>query len=159
MYGKGLIKGLGIVIKHFFEKKITEKYPEVMPNLPPRSHGSFQLDLNKCISCGICANQCPNKVIEITSEKDENNKKQLTGYKMNIGRCLFCGLCVENCPTKALKTTTIFELSCFDRKDCLMDLVAVGYRDGEPPQPKVAAPKAEEKAADVPAEPAQPTEN
>ena len=155
MYGKGLFKGLSITIKHFFEKNITEQYPEVMPNLPPRSQGSFKLDLNKCISCGICANACPNHVIEITSEKDENNKKQLTGYKMYTERCLFCGLCVETCPPKALKTTTKFDNACYTREDCNLDLFAVGYRGPvEPPKPK-AEPKAEVASG----ESAQPTDN
>ena len=143
MFGQGLIKGLEITIGKFFGKKVTEKYPEVYPNLFERFHGSFKLNLNKCIACGICANACPNKVIEITSEKDENNKKKLTGYKVKIGQCLFCGLCVESCPPKALKNSTDFELSCYRREDCTLDLFAAGYREEEPPKP----PKAEEPKA------------
>lgn len=117
MYGKGLIKGLGITLGHLFEKNITEKYPEVKPTLSPRSHGSFALEEEKCISCGICKNACPNRVINLTSEKDENNKKKLTGYEMDIQYCLFCGLCVESCPTKALKFTQEFEGAKYFRDD------------------------------------------
>lgn len=138
MYGEGLLKGLKITVKHLFGKKLTEKYPEVYPNLSPRFHGSFKLNLNKCIACGICSNSCPNHVIEVTSEKDENNKKKLSGYKMYIERCLFCGLCVESCPPKALHTSTDFELSTYNRNDLILDMVAAGFREGEPPKPKAA---------------------
>lgn len=154
MFGQGLIKGLSITIKHFFEKNITQMYPDVKPNLPPRSHGSFKLNLNACIACGICANACPNHVIEISSEKDENNKKKLTGYKMYIERCLFCGLCVESCPPKALKTITDFENACYTRDGCNIDMIAVGFREEVPPKVK-----AEPKEAKTEGEAAQSTDN
>lgn len=125
--GKGLFIGLGITLRHFiryFTTKddcVTQQYPEVKPNLPPSSHGTFKLDIPKCIACGLCSNACPNKVITVSSEKDENNKKKLTGYKMLTERCLFCGLCVEACPAKALYWSTEFEHACYDREDCNLD--------------------------------------
>ena len=117
MLGEGLIKGLQITIKRFFSKKITELYPEEMPNLPSRSHGSFILYPEKCIACGICVNACPNGVIKVESYKNEANKKVLENYKMSLGYCLFCGLCVESCPTDAINFKTDFEIACFKRDD------------------------------------------
>ncbi|ADG82878.1 NADH-quinone oxidoreductase subunit I [Thermincola ferriacetica] len=122
MFGQGLIKGLSITLKHFFEKKITQQYPEERPNLPDRFKGSFKLNVPKCIACGLCANACPNHVIEITSEKGEDKKKKLTGYKMMVERCLYCGFCVETCPTKALQWTKEFENTKFFREDVNLDL-------------------------------------
>ena len=117
MLGEGLVKGLEITIKRFFSKKITELYPEVKPNLPARSHGSFILYPEKCIACGICANACPNGVIKVESYKNEEGKRALENYKMSLGYCLFCGLCVESCPTDAINFKTEFELACFNRDD------------------------------------------
>lgn len=122
MYGQGLIKGLSITLKHFFGKKITQQYPEERPQLPKRFKGSFTLIVPKCISCGLCANSCPNHVIMIESEKDENNKKKLKGYKMMAERCLYCGFCVEACPTKALQWNHNFERAQFFREDVNLDL-------------------------------------
>lgn len=116
MYGSGLLKGLAITIKHFFQPAITELYPEVKPALPPTVKATFELDDPKCIACGICANACPNKVITVTSEKDENNKRKLTGYEMNMQYCLFCGLCVESCPTDAILVSQDFETAEFSRE-------------------------------------------
>ena len=127
MYGKGLIKGLEITFKHFFGKAITEQYPEQMPNLSPIFHGSFALDVDKCIACGICAKSCPNNVIEIASSKGEDKKRKLDDYRMNLGRCLFCGLCVESCPTDAVNFSQDFELACFTREDTVLKLY---QRDG-----------------------------
>ncbi|MBZ4687119.1 MAG: NADH-quinone oxidoreductase subunit [Clostridia bacterium] len=115
MYGKGLLEGLKITVGHLFGKTITQKYPEVKPNLPPCTRCFFELIEEKCIACGICANACPNNVIEVQSVRGEDKKRKLTGYKMELGYCLFCGLCVESCPTDALNFTQDFELSCYHR--------------------------------------------
>ncbi|HEX3015162.1 MAG TPA: NADH-quinone oxidoreductase subunit I [Desulfobacteria bacterium] len=123
MFGKGLVKGLGITLDASFKKKLTEMYPEVKPDLPPRTRSSMALNVPKCIACGICQTSCPNKVITISSQKNENNKKVLTGYTMNTGRCLFCGLCTEACPTKALHTTTDFENAVYNKEDLIWDMI------------------------------------
>lgn len=124
--GKGLVTGLGVTLKHFVKyfthnDAVTEIYPDVMPNLPPRSHGTFKLDIPKCIACGLCANACPNKVIAVTSEKGADNKRKLSGYKMLVERCLFCGLCIESCPAKCLQWSPEFETACYEREDCNID--------------------------------------
>lgn len=105
-------------------KAITEQYPERKPNLPPRSHGSFNLEPDQCNACGVCSNSCPNNVITVLSERDENKKRYLTGYQMDLGYCLFCGLCVEACPTKALRVDSNFELSAYRRNDTILTLFA-----------------------------------
>lgn len=140
--GKGLITGLGVTLKHFIKyftshDAVTEQYPDVMPNLPPGSHGTFKLDIGKCIACGLCQNACPNHVIKVTSEKDENNKKKLSGYKMMTERCLFCGLCVEACPAKALAWSPEFEHACYEREDCNIDF----FKNYVPPVVDKAAAK------------------
>lgn len=117
MIGEGLVKGLKITLKRFFAKKITIQYPEEMPNLPSRSHGSFILYPEKCIACGLCVNACPNGVIKLDSFRNEENKKVLENYKMSLGYCLFCGLCVEACPTDAINFKTDFEIAGFSRDD------------------------------------------
>ena len=115
MFGKGLINGLRVTLGHLFEKKITQQYPEQMPQLPPRSRCSFKLDSEKCNACGICAMSCPNRVITVNGEKDEDNKKHVSSYQMELMYCLFCGLCVESCPKQALEFTPDFELSVYDK--------------------------------------------
>ena len=116
MLGKGLLKGLKVTGEHLFGKTITEQYPERKPNLPPRSHGFFTFDSEKCTACGICRLSCPNEVITVNSVRDENRRRVLTGYIMDLGYCLYCGLCVENCPEDCLHVDGKFELSSYIRK-------------------------------------------
>jgi len=124
VFGKGLIEGLRITIKRFVGPNLTEYYPEVKPNLPLRTRSSMALKPEKCIACGLCVNVCPNQVINLGSEKDENNKKVLKTYVMNMGRCLLCGLCTEACPTKALGLSQEFENAVYHREELLWDMMA-----------------------------------
>lgn len=124
MLGKGLFKGLSITVKKMLMPNITEFYPEVMPNLPKTVRSSMALEPDKCISCSLCALACPNQVIELTSERNEETKKKvLTSYHMDLGRCLFCGLCTEACPTDALTVTQEFENAVFDVKEMQWDMI------------------------------------
>lgn len=131
MFGKGLLQGLGITFKRMVGPNITEFYPEEKPKLPTRVRSSMGLDKSKCISCNMCAMACPNGVIKLTSEKDENNKKMLKSYQMDVGRCLFCGLCVEACPTKALTVTQEYENAVYEPDELKWDMIKRAERKGK----------------------------
>ena len=45
MFGKGILKGLGVTAKEAVSPRLTEKYPEEKPQLPARWRGgTFALD-------------------------------------------------------------------------------------------------------------------
>lgn len=115
MFGQGLVKGLAITLKELFNKKVTVQYPEERCYIAPRFHGEFVFDENKCINCGMCANACPNAVIEIGSEKADKKKFQ-TKFVMKLQYCLFCGLCVESCPKDAIRFSEKFEMAKYHYK-------------------------------------------
>lgn len=117
MLGFGIVKGMQITMKRFFKKKVTEQYPEVKPKLPPRTHGSFKFEFDKCISCNMCAEACPNGVIRVDFVKDEKGKRTLDQYNMNLAYCLFCGLCVKACPKDAINFKTEFDMVCYKKDD------------------------------------------
>jgi NADH-quinone oxidoreductase subunit I len=117
MYGQGLIKGLGITLKHAFEKDLTVQYPEEMPVLHDRYRGCLAFDEPKCIACGLCTKACPNKVLHLETDKDASGKKRWSSYTIDLQYCLFCNLCVEVCPTNTLYFTHNFELSTYKRDD------------------------------------------
>src|SRR5665647_3564183 len=118
MYGKGLLKGLGITLKHTFEREITQQYPEQMPVLPERFRGSLQFDFKKCIVCGMCEKVCPNHVLSLDTVKDETSKKKkLMNYTIDFQYCMYCNFCVENCPTHCLSFNHDFELAEYKRED------------------------------------------
>lgn len=47
---------------------------------------------NDCISCGVCAEQCPVSCIE---QGDDT-------YVINADECIDCGSCAEVCPVNAI---------------------------------------------------------
>lgn len=122
MFGYGLLKGLQVTWGRMIGKKQTVEYPDEKIEMFPRYHGRFELDVDKCIACGLCANACPNKVIQI--EKEKVDKKQyLTKYVMRIEYCLFCGLCVESCNKDALSFSNVFDMNQFRRSWVRLTLV------------------------------------
>jgi len=118
MFGKGLIEGLGITLKHAFEKDITIQYPEERPYLQDRYRGCLAYDSPKCIACGLCVKTCPNNVLTLeTFIPEGTKKKKARSYTIDLQYCLFCNLCVEVCPTQTLYFKHDFELSTYNRED------------------------------------------
>ncbi len=133
MFGRGLLKGLGITFKEFISKKVTESYPEVKPDLPENYHGRFVWAAEKCIGCNLCVRACPNKVIEIETKRVEK-KRIVTRFVMNIEYCMFCGFCVEACNRDALNFSTEFEMGQYSRDRVplvMVDTTGSNYKEGE----------------------------
>jgi formate hydrogenlyase subunit 6/NADH:ubiquinone oxidoreductase subunit I len=58
------------------------------------------VDLQSCVSCGICAKKCPIDAIVMTSMADGTKIPQLIE-----DRCIGCGVCSNTCPKDALPLT------------------------------------------------------
>lgn len=160
MFGQGLIKGLQITWKEFFSKKFTVQYPDEQHPVPERFHGRFELDVDKCIACGLCVNACPNSVIELKKER-VGKKQYMTDYVMNIQYCLFCGLCVESCNKDALHFTKDFNMNQYFYRDIPLVLVkreapAMTEEAEQPPVKAEAKPKPKPKAKDKAQKSAEP---
>ena len=103
-YGKGLVKGLTVTIRHLLRHPVTTQYPEQRLNTSRRIRGNELIwDNIKCTGCGTCAKTCPQGAIEIvTSTNPVENKYIVEEYQVDAGYCIQCGLCVEVCPYEAL---------------------------------------------------------
>lgn len=124
MFGKGLLKGLSVTGKEAISKRMTEKYPEEKPYLAACYRGgNFQLDVENCIGCCLCARACPNKAIEVVTEKNEEGKRYVKEYWIDRQYCLFCGLCIEACNKNAIRFTLDFETAVYSRFDVPINLI------------------------------------
>jgi hypothetical protein len=68
--GLGIVKGMGLTLRRFFEPKVTIKYPEVRAPVPHKFRGRLQLLYDewgtiKCETCFQCAQACPIECIDM----------------------------------------------------------------------------------------------
>jgi hypothetical protein len=68
--GLGILKGMGLTLRRFFEPKVTIKYPEVPADVSTRFRGRLQLLYDeygtlKCETCFQCAQACPIECIDM----------------------------------------------------------------------------------------------
>jgi ferredoxin len=54
---------------------------------------TLELDVEKCIGCGMCAVVCPHGVLEVEERKARIVERDA---------CIECGACAGNCPVEAL---------------------------------------------------------
>jgi ferredoxin len=68
--GLGIVKGMALTLRRFFEPKVTVKYPEVRLDVPHKFRGRLQLLYDewgtlKCETCFQCAQACPIECIDM----------------------------------------------------------------------------------------------
>lgn len=102
------------VVSQIFRVPATQEYPAVRPKVPEGLRGKQIFDINLCISCGLCANDCPAKAIEMVNV--EGKKRPL----FHLDRCVFCYQCAESCPRNAIKDSGFFELASTNKYDLVM---------------------------------------
>jgi len=66
---------------------------------------SYKINTKKCLKCGLCVTQCPEKAI--VADKKETQFDGLVVYTTRIDpqKCTDCGTCVSFewwCPAKAI---------------------------------------------------------
>jgi ferredoxin len=66
----GIVRGMGLTLKRFFQPKATIRYPEVRADVAPRFRGRLQLLYDeygtlKCETCFQCAQACPIECIDM----------------------------------------------------------------------------------------------
>jgi NAD-dependent dihydropyrimidine dehydrogenase PreA subunit len=73
----------------FFERAGIVKGQTYLKNVV-----SVELDIDKCVGCGMCALVCPHRVFAIKESKSAI---------VDRDACMECGACERNCPVGAIK--------------------------------------------------------
>lgn len=125
----GIIQGLGVTMRHFFQNVAREKpevtinYPEERLKYPPRNRGLHRLmhrddGAVRCVACMCCPTACPAHCITIFAEDTGNpNEKRPVIFEIDELRCIVCGLCVEACPCDAIRMDTGEHMNVVDRRN------------------------------------------
>ncbi len=88
--------------ENLFKKPATLPFPKEDIPPAPGYRGLHRVDASKCISCGLCAIDCPTKAIEMRVYSEYGNKRYPV---VHYYRCVFCYQCVISCPKKAYVIT------------------------------------------------------
>jgi NADH-quinone oxidoreductase chain I len=147
--GFGLIRSVGVSLRHIFEKKITVSYPDEPAAMGYRFRGRHIFHQDVCIGCTQCERVCPVIAIKMETHKDPTSRKVVTDrFAVDLGICYYCGLCEEVCPTdpKAVHLGPDFELATHDRRLLIYEMDQLTGPKGLPVKPK-PAPAAEKPAA------------
>jgi NADH-quinone oxidoreductase subunit I len=125
----GILKGLLTTARTATRPTHTAEYPDVAPDLPPRSRGVIALLEENCTSCMLCARECPDWCIYIDSHKEtipatteggrERQRNVLDRFAIDFSLCMYCGICIEVCPFDALHWSPQFEYAEVDILDLL----------------------------------------
>ena len=71
-----------------------------------RCFSNIQLDIDKCVLCGLCVDVCPFDLISMVPAADFDAGAPGTALLLDEEMCIRCGLCIERCPTDALSMST-----------------------------------------------------
>ncbi len=142
--GAGLARGLAVTLRRMTRRSVTQQYPDVAPELPPRSRGVIALLEENCTVCMLCARECPDWCIYIDSHKEtipappggrERQRNVLDRFDIDFSLCMYCGICIEVCPFDALFWSPEFEYAELDIRNLTHDKDRLGQWMATVPPP------------------------
>ena len=107
-------KMLPKITKFIFKKPVTILYPKEKLIVPSDLRGKMKFHLDRCISCGLCARDCPSGACNM-HEIDKKNRPVF-----DLDYCTFCAQCAESCPKDAIEMTNDFELAHYKKGEAIV---------------------------------------
>jgi ech hydrogenase subunit F len=115
------------VIKNLFGGPATLMYPKKKRTYTPITRGKVEIDINKCIFCGMCGRRCPTYAIIVTKDSKE--------WQIDRLKCCTCNLCVEICPVKCLSMENHYAPAATEKTGGLFKATKVVEAPAEPGVP------------------------
>lgn len=82
------------VLKNLVSPPVTLDYPKEATHYPKRMRGHICIDIDQCISCTLCAQNCPPRALSVDRAKGT--------WTIDRFDCIQCGNCVHVCPKHCL---------------------------------------------------------
>jgi NADH-quinone oxidoreductase subunit I len=130
LYLPAIVEGLQTTVRHLFEPRLTQQFPEERPKLPPNYRGVHRLNRDeqgrvKCVACYMCSTACPAHCIDIVAAPAppewKDREKYPETFVIDELRCIYCGMCEEACPCDAIELTTLCDLTGLSREEMMFD--------------------------------------
>jgi formate hydrogenlyase subunit 6/NADH:ubiquinone oxidoreductase subunit I len=116
------------VTKNLLQGPATLMHPKRKRAFTSITRGQVEIDVDKCIFCGMCDRRCPCYAIEVTKARKE--------WKLDRLKCCSCNLCVEICPTKCLSMDKHYFQSVTDKSAGLLIAVKATEEPAAPTDKK-----------------------
>jgi NADH-quinone oxidoreductase subunit I len=128
MYLPAIFAGLQTTVKHLFQAKVTQQFPEQRPTLPANYRGVHRLNRDeqgrvRCVACYMCSTACPARCIDIVAAPSPwpDREKYPEVFVIDELRCIYCGMCEQACPVDAIELTTLYDLTGMSREEMMFD--------------------------------------
>ena len=82
------------MFRNLVRRPATRLYPFEPYEPVAGARGHLDIEIAKCIFCGVCQKRCPANAIEVVREPKS--------WTLNPYACIVCNFCVEACPKKCL---------------------------------------------------------
>jgi formate hydrogenlyase subunit 6/NADH:ubiquinone oxidoreductase subunit I len=100
-----MLNMFGNIIKNVASKPSTRLYPVEKRKPFSNTRGHMEIDINKCIFCGICSKKCPTGAITVN--------KQEASWEIDHFKCIICAACADACPKKCVSASEEYFSSAY----------------------------------------------
>lgn len=126
-----IFEGFSITLSHMMRNPVTIQYPDrtdipVTDMLPERSRSFLRVEMDTCTACLMCEKSCPIDCIKITTDKDAELGRVMSGFDIDMAKCMYCGLCTEPCPTGAIHFIPTFERAAYSLEEMIERFIPEG---------------------------------
>jgi len=113
---------LNEVLRNFFRKPMTLMFPKEKLTIADTYRGQHSLDVESCISCGLCAQVCSSMAIDMVPLKSSTGGENEKLYpRVDMTKCCFCRMCADICPKGALVETSQLPEATFDPSTLILE--------------------------------------